>query len=448
MWGRKQGRVAPGGRPGLETSEVAGELVLLVVLVVLAGFFAGSEVGFLGVQRVRVRQAAEAGSRLAKILLALQERRSVVLATLLVGITGSYYVAEHIATVLGIEFFGPTIGPIVSLVGMTVVVLVFAEATPMQFAARNPERVALYTAPVIAVVAFVLYPVVGLLALIVRGLLFLVGIRSTTVLPTVTHDHLRAMIEEGQSQGTLAAGTGRMLHGALDFGDQTVGQVMTPRPDMVCVQEKTSIAAALQLALENKHSRLPTYGEDRDDITGVVYVKDLLPYVRLGEMDTPVARVARATNFVPESLQVDMLLRRLQTDRRTMAIATDEYGGTAGLVTMEDLLEEIVGEIEDEYDVEQPEIVRTEDGALICDASIAPHLLEHLVADELPSDDFDSLGGVILEAEGRIPAEGESFRWGRLLLTVEAMDGVRISRVRVTELPPAEDDGDEGGSRE
>ncbi len=176
-----------------------------------------------------------------------------------------------------------------------------------------------------------------------------------------------------------------------------------------------------------------------------MYVKDLLPYVRLGEMDTPVARVARATNFVPESLQVDMLLRRLQADRRTMAIATDEYGGTAGLVTMEDLLEEIVGEIEDEYDIEHPEIVRTEDGALICDASIAPHMLEHLVHDELPSEDFDSLGGVILEAEGRIPAEGETFRWGRLLLTVEAMDGLRISRVRVPALLAAEDDGDEGG---
>lgn len=427
------------------SSEAAGELALLVALVLLAAFFAGSEVAFLGVQRSWVRHAADAGSRLARVLWALQERRAIVIATLLVGITGSYYVAEHLATVVGIEVLGPRLGPVVALVGMTLIVLIFAEATPMHLAAHYPERVALYSSPVIGFFVLVLYPVVGSLALLARGLLYLVGVRAETVLPTVTEGQLKAMIEEGQSQGTLAAGTGRMLHGALDFGDLTAAQVMTPRPDMVCVEQDATIAEALQVAVAEKHSRLPTYQGDRDRITGILYIKDLLPYVRLGEMDTPVRRVARPASFVPESVRVDRLLKHMQTGRRTMVIVTDEYGGTAGLVTMEDLLEEIVGEIEDEYDMEEPALVRAADGSLLCEATMRLHELEHLVAEELPTEEYDSLGGLVLELAGRIPTPGQSFRWGSLELTVEEMDGVRISRVRVRQVPPEENVPQEAG---
>ena len=428
----------------MESSEAAGELALLAGLVMLAAFFAGAEVAFLGVQRSWVRHSVEAGSRLAKVLSSLQERRAIVLATLLVGITGSYYVAEHLATVLGISYFGPTLGPVVALVGMTVVVLIFAEATPMQFAANNPERVALFAAPVIAFFVLALYPVVSILALIARGLLFLAGVRPDTVLPSVTEEQLKAMIEEGQSQGTLPAGTGRMLHGALDFGDQTTSQVMTPRPDMVCVEQDSTIREALEVAVTRKHSRLPTYQGDRDTITGILYIKDLLPYVRLGEMDTLVKTVARPATYVPESLRVDRLLKLLQSGRRTMAIVTDEYGGTAGLVTMEDLLEEIVGDIQDEYDIEQPEILQTADGALLCDASVGLHELANMVGENLPTEEFDSLGGIVLEVAGRIPAPGDTYRWGEMELTVEEMDGPRIAKVRVRDRSLS---GDEAGEK-
>ncbi|MBD3292856.1 MAG: DUF21 domain-containing protein, partial [Armatimonadia bacterium] len=224
-------------RSVLESSSAhAGEAALLVGLVVLAAFFAGSEVAFLGVPRTWVRQQAESGSKLGRILLALQERRSLVLATLLVCITGSYYWAEHIAVNISIDYFGDVIGPALASAGalilMTVIVLIFAEATPMQFALRNKRKVASAASPVLAISAIILYPVVGLLGLVVRGLLYLTGLGGHGMLPTVTEEQLKAMIEEGQSQGALAQGTGRMLHGALDFGDQTAAQVMTPRPDM------------------------------------------------------------------------------------------------------------------------------------------------------------------------------------------------------------------------
>ena len=420
------------------SSAHAGEAALLFALIVLAAFFAGSEVAFLSVPRTWVRHHAESGSRLARILLALQERRAIVLATLLVGITGSYYWAEHLAVKLSLDLWGAHLGPglasLLALVAMTVLVLIFAEATPMQFAVRNTRQVATYSSPVIAVFAVVLYPIVGVLGLIVRGLMYLTGLGGHGMLPTVTEEQLKAMIEEGQSQGALPVSTSRMLHGALDFGDQTAAQVMTPRPDMICLDETATVAEALTAALAAKHSRLPIIAGDKDHVIGILYVKDALPYVQLGEMDKPVRVAARPPHFVPESLPVDELLRQLRMGRRSLAIVYDEFGGTAGLVTVEDLLEEIVGDIQDEYDIEQPEIVRG-DSCLLCDASIGLHELDNLVADELPTEQYDSLGGVVLELAGRIPEVGESFAWGGLALTVEEMDGPRISRVRVSEHP-------------
>lgn len=426
----------------------AGEAALLVVLIVFAAFLAGSETAFLGVPRTWVKHSAESGSRLARILLALQERRSLVLATLLCGITGSYYWAEHIAVKLSIDLWGVSLGPavasLVALVMMTVVVLIFAEATPMQIAVRNRRQVATWSAPVVALLTILLYPVVGLLELIVRGLMYLVGLGGHGMLPTVTEEQLKAMIEEGQSQGALAQSTGRMLHGALDFGDQTAAQVMTPRPDMICIDADATVAEALHTALAAKHSRLPVIAGDKDHVIGILYVKDILPYVRLGELDTPVRTMARPPHFVPESLPVDEVLRQLRVGRRTMAIVYDEYGGTAGLVTVEDLLEEIVGDIQDEYDIETPEIIRTDSG-IICDASISLHELDNLVAESLPTEEYDSLGGLVLELAGRIPEVGESFRWGGLTLTVEEMEGLRISRIKITETPeePSYPDGEQ-----
>jgi putative hemolysin len=422
----------------LESSSAhAGEAALLVGLLVLAVFFAGSEVAFLAVPHSWARQKAESGSKVGRLLLMLQERRSIVLATLLVGITGSYYWAEHIAVKLSIDLWGAALGPglaaALALGTITVLVQVFGEAIPMQFALRNTRKCASFSTPILSFFAVVFYPVVMLLSLVVRGILYLVGLRGAGMLPTVTEQQLKAMIEEGQSQGALPEGTGRMLHGALDFGDQTAAQVMRPRPDMKCVEETASIGEALLFAMENKHSRVPVYDGDKDHITGILYVKDVLPYVRLGEMDKLVRLVARPPHFVPESLPADELLRQLRVGRRTMAIVYDEFGGTAGLVTVEDLLEEIVGDIQDEYDIEQPEIVET-DEALLCDAGVGLHELDNLVGEPLPTEDYDSLGGVVLAAAGhRIPEEGETFDWGALKLTVEEMQGRRIVRVSIVE---------------
>lgn len=409
------------------------QLVLILVLLGVSGFFSGSEVAFLAVGYTRLCQLSDEGRRLARVLLFLRQHRTWVLSTLLIAITASNYLAERTATELSIHYMGPAAGPIIAFVVMTLVILIFCEITPIQYGARHCEAHSLRTAIPMSLAAVVLAPAVAISTAISRGLLYLVGVKSTAMRPVVTEEHLKAMIQQSEQQGAVPAGQRRMLYGVLDFGDQTVAQVMTPRPDVVAVTAHQTIGEALKLGLEHKHSRLPVYEESIDDVVGVLYLKDLLPYIRHEEMDQPARRVARAPFYVPESLPANLLLRQLQSNQQMMAIVKDEYGGTAGVVTVEDLLEEIVGEIQDEYDVEEPEITPLGEGEFVCEAGLSLHLLEHFVYAELPADEYDSLGGLVLALSGDIPAVGQSFHWGHFELVVESMDGPHLEKIRVIE---------------
>lgn len=423
-----------------------GNLGSLFLLLVISAFFSGSEAAFLAVSRTRVRQLEEGGHPGARLLQFLLRRRPLVLTTLLLGITLSNYTAERLATGLAMAHVGPQLGPLVAIVVMTVVIIVCCEVIPIHLGARYPEALARVASAVVAPVALLLSPLVITLSFISRGLLYLLGVRTGSLLPGISEDHLKAMIEQSEQQGVLQAGERRMMHGVLDFGEQTAAQIMTPRPDMVCVEAREPMAQALRLGLDSNHSRLPVYDETPDDIVGVLYLKDLLPYVLTGELDRECRVVARSVHHVPETLPANELLTQLQHQHRTLAIVKDEYGGTAGLVTVEDLLEEIVGDIHDEYDVEEPEIVGVGPGELLCDARVALHQLEDAVSEALPTEDYDSLGGLVLDLAGRIPAVGDVFRWGRLRLEVAAVTGPRVERVRVFVDPePAWDNDPDGG---
>jgi len=216
---------------------------------------------------------------------------------------------------------------------------------------------------------------------------------------------------------------------------------MTPRLDMDSVEAHQTLAEALALGLQENHSRLPVYEGSPDHIIGILHLKDLLPYVLKGETDRPVRRVARSAHHVPETLRADELLHQLQSKRQMLAVVKDEYGGTAGVVTVEDLLEEIVGEIVDEYDVEEPDIVEVSPTELLCDARVGLHELEPYVPGELPTEDYESLAGVVLDLAGRVPEQGEEFAWRGLRLVVAAVNGPRLERIRV--LLPPEPDWDE-----
>ena len=413
-----------------------GDLVILVVLLILAAFFSGTEAAYLAVSRTRVRQMRE--QRLfGASLLHLQHRyRPIVLTVLLLGGTFAHYMAERVATLLSISLLGPAFGPIVAVIVMTTIIIVCCEVVPIQIGAGSPERIARLGALLITPVSLLLMPVVLLLSYTSRALLYLSGVRTGRLLPGVSEEHLKAMIEQSEEQGVLEAGERRMMHGVLDFADRTTAQLMPPRQDMVAVPADATLAQALQLGLQHCHSRLPVYEETTDDIIGVLHLKDLLPYLIKGETDLQAKVVARCAHHVPEALPADELLRQLQKRHHMLAIVKDEYGGTAGLVTVEDVLEEIVGEIVDEYDVEEPQIIRVSETELICDARLGLHQLEEYVTEDLPGDDYDSLGGLVMDIAGRIPTVGETFHWHHLQFTVEAASGPRLERIRMILPPP------------
>ncbi len=409
------------------------QLVLILTLLGVSAFFSGSEVAFLAVGYTRLRQLSDEGRRLAKLLLVLRRYRGWVLSTVLIAITVSNYLAQRTATELTIHYMGPAAGPIIAFVLMTLIILIFCEITPIQYGSAHAEAHSLRAAVPISLFALLLAPAVAVSTAISRGLLYLVGVKGPAAVPVVTEVHLKAMIQQSEQQGAVPTAQRRMLYGVLDFGDQTVAQVMTPRPDVVGVEARQTIGEALQSARAHKYSRLPVYEHSMDNVIGVVYLKDLLPYVRRDEMDYSVRRVARAPFYVPESLPANQLLRQLQSHHQMMVIVKDEYGGTAGVVTVEDLLEEIVGEIQDEYDVEEPEIVPLGGGEFLCDAGLSLLLLDNFVYEELPVDEYDSLGGLVLELAGDIPKAGESFSWGNLELVVEQAKGPRLEKIRVIE---------------
>ena len=413
--------------------EPATQLALIIVLLGVSAFFSGSEVAFLSVGHIRLRQLSDEGKRLAKLVLFLRRHRTWVLSTVLIAITASNYLAERTATEVAIHYMGPALGPIIAFIVVTGVILIFCEVTPIHYGLRNREAHSLRAAVPIGLFALLLAPVVALFTAISHGLLYLLGVKAGATLPVVTEDHLKAMIEQSERQGAVPATQRRMLYGVLEFGDQIVAEVMTPRPDVVAVAANQPIGEALRLGLENNYSRLPAYEGNIDNVIGILYLKDLLPYVPRDEMTQPVRRVARPPLYVPESLPADLLLRQFQSHHQMMAVVKDQYGGTAGIVTVEDVLEEIVGEIQDEYDTAEQEIVRLTETQFLCEAGVSLHLLEHFVRQKLPSDEYDSLGGLLLELAGDIPEAGESFNYHSLELVVEQMDGPRLEKIRVVE---------------
>ncbi len=415
------------------TLTISGQISILVLLLFASAFFTASEIGFLAISRSRVERMRESGTWVTRVVSYLHARRALLLSVLVLGITSCNYMAERIATGVASQWAGPSLGPLVALVAMTSIILVFCETTPMHWAAGNVERAVRLAGVPVYLLSVLLTPVVFVIATTARALLRLFGVRAAVVLPSLSEEQLKAMIETSKEQGGLEASERRMLRGVLAFGDQTVAEVMIPRRDMVCVEQTDPLQHALDVGIESHHSRLPVYDETPDDIVGVVSLKDLLPYLAAGEMEEPCKIAARPAYHVLESLPADIALRQLQGARQLMAIVKDEYGGTAGLVTVEDLLEEIVGDILDEYDQEEPEVLPVRPHEYVCDGGVSLRILGNYVQQPLPVTEFDSLGGWLLELAGRIPDAQQRFEVDGLELIVEQVTETRIRKVRVIE---------------
>lgn len=253
----------------------------------------------------------------------------------------------------------------------------------------------------------------------------------------LTEKDLQDIIEESEEDGIINEEEGDMLHSIFEFGETIVREVMVPRTDMVCCSINATLEELLKAIISSGHSRIPIYDKSTDHIVGIVYAKDLLRFWGRKAEDISIPRVMRSPFFVPETKNIEDLLQDFKTRRVHLAIAIDEYGGTSGLITIEDLLEEIVGDIQDEYDLEEEELVEEEDGNVLVDGRLNIEELEEYFDIEVPREKFDTVGGYLLDLFGYVPRSGEEILDGSLQMTVVDSDDRKIQKVRIRKVPPA-----------
>ncbi|HET7814221.1 MAG TPA: hemolysin family protein [Candidatus Baltobacteraceae bacterium] len=408
------------------------EILALVVLVVLAAFFAASEAALVGVSRIRAKAMVERGIKRARAVVELTEDRNRFLTSILIGNTIVLLASDSVATYLFIKANLPN-AALLSTVVMTFVLLLFGEIIPKTIAVSDNERWALRLAPQMRWVAWFLTPLVwlfmGLTNIIVRPF----GIKHAHQI-FVTEEDIRALVNVGAEQKVLEEQEREMIHSVIEFGDTIVREVMTPRPKVVAVSADASPRRALDYVIAEGYSKMPVYEETKDDIIGIVHDRELLIALADGSLSsTSIRRLMRPAVHVPENKKIAELLREMQRDKFTMAVVVDEYGGTAGVVTMEDLLEEIVGEIRDEHDEGEEEPLRIiGDHEAIADSGVNIEDVNAKLGTHLPHEEFETIGGFTMGLFGRLPHEGEEIDADdHTRLKVERMRGRRILAVRI-----------------
>ena len=424
-------------------------VVVVVFLVFLAACFAASEGALLALSRLRLLQHGPGDD--AKNLERLVTDRSNYLTTILVGNTIILLAADSLATWAAIQF-GIWKPVLVATAVMTLVMLVFAEVVPKMIVVQDPTRWARRMAPFLNLMARLLRPITWALLGITHWLIRLFGGDPNAPGPYVTEEDIKALVSVGETHGVLEEEEKEMIHSIFEFGDTVVREVMTPRTDMICADVEDPVSRGVELVIREGYSKIPVYEQNIDHIVGVVHDRELLLAVSRDEEHTLLRSIMRPIKAIPENKPVDELMREMQAEKVSVAIVVDEYGGTAGLVTMEDLLEEIVGEIMDEYDAEQqdlpPEIKEAPNGDVIVDARMNIDDVNEKLGLNLPTEDFESIGGYTFGLFGRVPMPGEHLSIdGGLTLVVEKTSGRRLLSVRIKK-PSADTAGSQHGREE
>jgi putative hemolysin len=403
---------------------VAAIALLLFVTMLLAG----AETALVRMPKTRAQGLAADGRKGAGALVDLVDDGQYVNAVLLVLLVCQLVQATLVGVVAD-RLWGVT-GVVIATAVDVVVVFVVAASLPRTWAVLNPDRAALAAArPIRALVRF------SPLRIASRGLIGLTNLllpgKGLAQGPYVSEEELLAVAELGVEEGVIEEDERALIESIIEFGDTVVREVMVPRPDMVTVAGDFRVADVMEVMLLNGYSRLPVCGDGIDDVVGLAYAKDLMRAERDGKEGRPVAELARPARYVPETKRVPDMLREMQGEKFHMAIVVDEYGGTAGLVTLEDIIEELVGEIVDEFDVEDPIVEPLPGGGVRVDARTALDEVNDLLHADLPEGDWDTIGGLLYGRLGHVPVEGESVQIDGWQLTAQRIQGRRIGRVRI-----------------
>ena len=413
------------------------EGVILVLAIALAAMSAAAETAFTALGPATVHSLQERGG-IGTVIARLRRDPNRFLSTILIVSSTSLIVASSMATLLFVHLLPEPWGELVATFGISILVLIVAELVPKNLAVRRPQGVSIVLARPVQFFSVLLRPVIVFANFIVGLIMRILGQGGgSTPAPQVTEDEFLATLDLAERSGGLDQEETERIEGILSLDQIDAGDVMKPRVDIVAVPAEMPLVDALDVVIREGHSRIPVYQESIDEVVGILYDKDLLKYIREEELNVSLRDVARDAIFVPETKRADDLLREFQKRKVHMAIVVDEYGGTAGLVTIEDLLEEIVGEIQDEYDIEEPLYVKQNDDEWIVDAMLRIEEVNEELGLELPADNgIETLGGFVFERLGQVPEMGDTVEADHAVLEVVEIDGKRIKKIRITRTTP------------
>ncbi len=448
---------------GTDPGSIIIKIVTLFALIFVNAFFSMSEMAIVTLNDNKIDKLAEQGNKKAKQIQKLTENTSSFLSTIQIGVTLAGFLTSATAAQSFAEMLSSAISktsivnviPVGVISGFSTVLitlimsyfsLVLGELVPKKIAMNKPEKMAFMAAPILVFVAKVTRPIVKFLALSTNGVLRVMGIDPHADEEVVTEEEIRMMVDVGGEKGVIEDAQIEMINNIFEFDDIDVADIMTHRTDMVCIDDDEPLSEAVKLSIENGFSRIPVYEEDPDDIIGIVYIKDFLKYVGTNLPKTKTVKdMMRPAYYVPETKRCGELFTEMTEKRVQMAVVIDEYGGTAGIVTLEDLLESIVGNIQDEYDQEDEEISIINDTVFEVDGITDIEEVEEHIGKTFPDGDYDTIGGYIISVLGFLPQDGEmnEVQFENVKFTVLSVEERRIDKVKIEILPIEEKEKEE-----
>ena len=409
----------------METSDII-QLVIVIILLSASAFFSSAETALMTSNKLRMRNLAENGDKRAAKVLKVTENTDKMLSAILIGNNIVNLTASSISTALTLKIFGSKLVGIATGI-LTFLILVFGEITPKNVASKNAENMALSYIGVISFLVTLLTPVIFIVNTVAKFVISIFN-KNSDDNNAVTEEELRAMVEYSHEEGVIENEEKKMIVNVVDFGDTVAGDIMVPRVDMVMVDEKSSYEEILQVFREERYTRIPVYEETPDNVIGILNVKDFL--LIEDKENFIMKELLREPLYTYEYKKTSALMMDMRKTGANIVIVLDEYGITAGLITLEDMLEEIVGEIRDEFDADEDEgITKVSDLEYLIDGSTNLDDINDRIGLSLSSEEYESIGGLIMEKLGRLPVEGEILNFDNIVLTVKKMDHARIEKV-------------------